>query len=373
MQYTDETLDALRLEGDPLADGVIAELEATDQLSAVNDVLRHLTTNDQAIPPGLPPALEHFLIATDNPPAWTDYARIERARGFFHNHGMHISLVLSTAAMVQCYAAQRAVRVLSATQELEYPQHRVAETAQFCLHMMGEHGFQAGGQFIPATQKVRLIHAAVRYMIERAGRGTGEVPICQEDLLGALLVFTDEVLKGLSRLGITYTAQEAEDYYYVWCVTGAMLGIRPDIMPETLAEAEVLNLLLRARHFGPSDEGVKLTRSLLDMYDRVIPGELFDGVIPALIRQAAGDEIADWMGVPRNRWGWVVQHSSFINTVLEELQDRNNAFNQIFDKACWAVIQGEFRTLSSGQAAVYEIPTDLRAAWGLAPAPDAVG
>ena len=370
MQYTTDALDALRLEGDPLADGVMVELEAHDDLAAVNRVLAHLTANDQAIPPGLPPALERYLIATDQPPAWTDYDRIARARGFFYNHGMHISLVLSTAAMVQCYAAQRAVQVLALTQQLEYPQHRVAETAQFCLHMMGERGFQSGGQFLPATQKVRLIHAAVRYLINRTGTwdraGLGE-PICQEDLLGALLVFTDEVLKGLQRLGITYTAQEAEDYYYVWRVTGAMLGIRAEIMPDTLAAAADLNAVLRARHFGPSPEGVKLTRCLLDMYDRVMPGEVFDGVIPAVIRQAAGDEIADWMGVPHSHWGWVVQHSRFINTVLEEMQDRSNTFNQIFDKACWAVIQGEFHTLSNGQSAVYDIPTELRAAWGLDP------
>lgn len=368
MQYTHETLEALRQEGDPLADGVIAALEATDQLGAVNDVLRHLTTNDQALPTGLPPALERYLTLTDQPPAWTDYDRIARARGFFYNHGMHISLVLSTAALVQCYAAQRAVKVLALTEELAYPQHRVAETAQFCLHMMGERGFQAGGQFIPATQKVRLIHGAVRYLITHTGRwdqaGQG-VPICQEDLLGALLVFTHEVLAGLERLGITYTAQEAEDYYYVWRVTGALLGIRPEIMPETLAEAQAVHALLRARHFGPSAEGVRLTRGLLDMYDRVMPGEMFDGVIPALIRQAAGDEIADWMEVPRSHWGWVVQHTSFVNTLLEELQDHSNTFNHIFDKACWAVIQGEFHTLSNGQVAAYEIPTDLRAAWGL--------
>jgi hypothetical protein len=90
-------------------------------------------------------------------------------------------------------------------------------------------------------------------------------------------------------------------------------------------------------------------------------------VIPAVIRQAAGDEIADWMEVPHSRWGWVVQHSRFISTVLEELQDRSNTFNEIFDKACWAVIQGEFHTLSNGESAVYDIPTDLRAAWGLDP------
>jgi hypothetical protein len=369
-------LDALRLEGDPLADGVIAALEATDDLAAINRVLAHLTTNDQAIPTGLPPALEHYLIATDQPPAWTDYDRIARARSFFYNHGMHISLVLSTAAMVQCYAAQRAVQVLALTQELEYPQHRVAETAQFCLHMMGERGFQAGGQFIPATQKVRLIHGAVRYLITHSARwdpATMDTPICQEDLLGALLVFTTEVLKGLERLGIAYTPQEAEDYYYVWRVTGAMLGIRPEIMPETLAEATDLNALLRARHFGPSPEGAKLTRCLLEMYDRVMPGEIFDGVIPAVIRQAAGDEIADWMEVPHSNWGWVVKHSAFINTVLEELQDRNNTFNQVFDKACWAVIQGEFHTLSNGEPAVYDIPIDLRAAWGLEPPPESAG
>src|SRR5689334_18140384 len=72
VHYTHEMLEALRQEGDPLADGVIAELEATEQLAAVNRVLSHLTTNDQAIPAGLPPALERYLIATDQPPTWID-------------------------------------------------------------------------------------------------------------------------------------------------------------------------------------------------------------------------------------------------------------------------------------------------------------
>src|SRR5215212_3347813 len=107
MEYTDEFLDALRLEGDPLADAVIAQLARDGQIGAVNALLEHLQSNDQPIPEALPPVVREYLRVTDNPPAWVDYERIRRVHDFFMDDGPSISLVLSTAAMVECYAAQR--------------------------------------------------------------------------------------------------------------------------------------------------------------------------------------------------------------------------------------------------------------------------
>jgi hypothetical protein len=368
VNYTEEVLDALRQEGDPLADRVIAEIHATGVVGAVNGVLRQLMENDQPIPENLPPLVREYLHITDNPPAWMDAARMARANAFFESHGMHISLVMSTAGMIECYAARKAVKVLDFTHQLDHPQRRMAETAQFCLHMMSPQAFAPNGKFIPATQKVRLMHAAFRHLILQSGRwplAELGVPICQEDLLGALMLFSTEVLTGLERLEVPATAQEADDYYYVWRVVGEMMGIRPDIIPATLAEAQALNAVLRARHFGASPEGVRLTRSLLDMYDDLIPGELVDGIMPALVRIITGDQIADWMGVPRNGWSWVARGMMRFSAVLEELQDDNHLVRGVLDKAEWAIVNGQFLVLNGRRKIHYDIPDELRLAWKL--------
>ena len=63
MEYTDAMLDALRLEGDPLADKVIADIEAAGEVDAVNLLIRHLVANNQPVPEHLPPVVQ-VLAAT---------------------------------------------------------------------------------------------------------------------------------------------------------------------------------------------------------------------------------------------------------------------------------------------------------------------
>src|SRR2546423_4555141 len=98
--------------------------------------MRHLMDNARPIPADLPVVVRNCLRQTAYPPAWVDPARIKRAGQFFANHGMHISLVLATGGLIQCYAAQKAVKVLAATHRMDHPQRRVAESAEFCLHVM---------------------------------------------------------------------------------------------------------------------------------------------------------------------------------------------------------------------------------------------
>src|SRR5688500_18779548 len=150
--------------------------------------------------------------------------------------------------------------------------------------MMGPEPFGSGGAFVPTIQKTRLIHAAVRHFITRSGKWDAEadgVPVCQQDMLGALLIFSVQVVDGMRRIGIAVTEEEAERYYYVWRVTGAMLGIPAEAMPETLDGARQLNTLIVDATYGPSAEGVALTRNLLDLYENMVPGKVFDGVVAA--------------------------------------------------------------------------------------------
>jgi hypothetical protein len=81
---------------------------------------------------------------------------------------------------------------------------------------------------------------APNHFITRSGKWNLEadgVPVCQQDMVGSLPIFSVQVIEGARRLGISVTEAEAEDYYYVWRVTGAMLRIPAQALPETLAEA----------------------------------------------------------------------------------------------------------------------------------------
>jgi hypothetical protein len=360
-------VEALKFQGDPLADGVIADLVTTGQVDVVNEVLTQFRANDQPIPENLPESVRAYLIATDNPPDWADLDRVAGAYEFFVDDGVHVASVLSFGAMVNCYAQPRPSRVLALTHRLNQPHRRLSETSQFVLNMMGHEPFGAGGAFVPTVQKTRLIHAAVRYFVTRSGKWDIEadgVPVCQQDMLGALLIFSVQVIDGMRRIGIAVTEEEAEGYYYVWRVTGAMLGIPAGAMPETLDEARQLNASLVAATYAPSAEGVALTRNLLDLYENMVPGKVFDGVVAAMVRQTIDPQVADWMDVPRSRgWTRAVRTGTRLMRILERSEDSSKVATTILDKAGTLLLGGSVRTLTDGQSTTLNIPADLKEKW----------
>jgi uncharacterized protein (DUF2236 family) len=324
MRYTDAYLEALRAVGDPEPDRIVAELARDGQVQEVNAILRHLIQNNQPIPAELPDNIEFWLRDCATLPAWADRERIDRASALFSEHGVTISLILATASLVECYAARKGVKVLTFSYRLgQNAYRRVAESAQFVILLMAPGGLYEGGQGIKAIQKVRLMHAAIRNLVLRSGRWDQAelgVPICQEDMLGTLMAFSYIVIRDLRRLGVQVTEEEAEGFLYFWQVVGAMMGVTPEAIPRSWAEADALTAAIARRHHGPSPEGVLMTRALLEMHADLIPGELFDGIVPALIRHLVGDQIADWMEVPESRWESLLEHKRLVGSWFDAVQ-----------------------------------------------------
>lgn len=368
MQHTDATLDRLRSVGDPLADSVIEALVSSSSMDEANHLLREFDYNNEAIPAELPDVVLAYLRITDNPPAWTDPERIKRAHSFFLDDGAYVAAVLCLGGMVGSYSIAHGAKLLSMTRRLEYPQRRLLETGQFCFYMMDEHAFDEARRFLPAVQKVRLIHAAIRHHVANSGQWPEEygVPINQEDMLGALMVFSTSVVQAMRKLGIHVTDEESEDYYYTWRVTGVMLGIQEQIIPAALEESYELTELLRKRHVASSEEGIRLTQSLIKMYQDTIPGKLVDGAVPAaLIRFVVGDDIADVVEVPRSGWDRVMSWLPRAMDVAEDVEDESVLMRKVLDRACWIMLNGGIRKFSGGTSFHYDIPEDLRSAWGV--------
>ena len=366
-RYTDEVLESMRRIGDPVPDSIIAALSQDDQLPEVNAILQQLMKNHHPIPEELPDNIEFWLRDTAQLPPTVDRQRLQNAADFFVEHGLAISLILSTSSLVECFAARKGVKALTCTYRLEHSTyHRIAETSQFMLLIMAPGGLFEGGSGIPAIQKVRLMHSAIRYLIKARGdwdmAELGE-PINQEDMLGTLLTFTHIVIRDLRRLGKEISEQEAEDYLYLWQVVGKMMGIFPKILPRNITEAAEAAAAIRRRHWGPSPEGIELTKALLEMQADLIPGTAFDGIIPALIRRLVGDDVADWLDVPHSRWDVVVRHKRKLGRFLDILDRRFGGLADIVDQMAVNLMTRQSIRLNGYERAAFEIPAQLECAW----------
>jgi hypothetical protein len=366
-RYTDAVLDALRGEGDPVPDGIVERLAVAGQVDEVNALLRHLVRNAQPVPTALPDEIEHWLRETARLPAWAERDRLDRAAVFFVEHGVAVSLILATSSLVECYAARSGCKALTFSYRLgQNAYRRIAETGQFVLWVLSPGAFEPGGQGIRAVQKVRLMHSAIRFLIRQTGRWSDEelgVPICQEDMLGALTAFSVLVVRDLRRLGQQVGDEEAEDFYHLWRVVGAMLGIRQDMLPGDAAEAFPLGDAIARRHHGPSPEGVALTRALLEFHAVGMPGDLLDGVTPALIRELVGDQIADWMEVPRGPWDRVSDGLDALGRLVDLADRGTGPLADAVDRLGLAFLSRRTIALSGYERTGFEIPERLAAGW----------
>ncbi|BDH12648.1 oxygenase MpaB family protein [Streptomyces hygroscopicus] len=368
MTYTEASMDTLRRVGDELADATVATLFRRGEVGKFNTLMRYLSTAGQDPPDGLPEVAREYLHATSAPPDWVDWGEMEKARLFFIDNNVHISTALSFASMPACYVIPHIAKLLSATHSLKYPSKRMAETGQFTVYLMQPDAFEAGSRFIPAAQKVRLLHASIRHHLQREDRWDTDslgTPICQEDMIGGQMLFSLLVLDSLHRLGIHMSIDGAEAYFYAWRVVGAMLGVDQDQVPKDLDTARQFFDLYMTRYMGPSDEGAHLTRQLIDLYEEVVPGTLFDPVVGALIRYLIGDTCADWLDVPRTAWDTAIKAAPALLGMLEKIEDRSPLGAWALDRLGHFTTLLELSSLTRGRVMHYAIPEQLKKDFGV--------
>ena len=188
------------------------------------------------------------------------------------------------------------------------------------------------GDGLVATRKVRLLHAAMRYMIlnpayghvsdrfdpapgwdlDRYGR-----PINQEDLAFTLLTFSYVIPRGLERLGCKLSLYDRECFLHCWKLVGHELGIRQELLTDRWDEAESLFAELLQRQGGPCEQGKALTATLFDFFGDYLPNTLGlnKALGPVMVRHQLGDT-ADWLmteeqqrqsrrWLPRSLWACV--------------------------------------------------------------------
>ncbi|MBN1207973.1 MAG: DUF2236 domain-containing protein [Myxococcaceae bacterium] len=366
--WTHDFLEAMREQCDPPADDAVRSLFQQEKILAVNALMKQLVSHENVSVEMLAQPLRGYFEKSGRLPPWADMGLIRQGEELFGRYGPHILTALFCASLPSCYAAGKGVQVLHLTARLETdPYRRILETGQMIIDVMAPGGLVAGGKGVRSAQKVRLMHAAVRYLIHRSGKWNpawGQ-PINQEDMAGTLLSFSTVVLRSLERMGCQLSKAERQAYYHAWRVVGYVLGVDERLLPERMEDGVHLEGLILQRQANATPEGQAMTQALLEMMEHVAPGNLFDGLPATLMRHLMGNALADLLAVPAADWtrllvgplkvlGWVSDE------VVELHGPHAERLTGLFGRM---LVEGLFWVNRGPERVPFRLPTALRESW----------
>ncbi|MBA2603289.1 MAG: DUF2236 domain-containing protein [Acidobacteria bacterium] len=395
-KWTDEFLASMRQEMDPPADEVIRRLFDEGGLAGLRQFHSHILRNDGIPLDGLPPYVVDYLLETAEPPAWMDRDAVRMAEEVLSSYGLIAFTVLAGASLPECYVDRPGVPALWLTQKINaHVYRRVVETSQFVMGVMVPGGLERGGKGIQAAQKVRLMHASVRHLMlqtpdEQLAKGTTSdiadvfrshtwreelgLPINQEDLAYTLQTFAWVGVRGMRDLECGLTRDQEEAVIQVWNATGHTLGIREDLMPADVAEAQLLFERIKARIAAPSEEGASLQAALLNYQESLIPEFMgnYRHLPRMIMRHLVGDDTANMLGVPPLMPVEVEEAHEGIALIegLDHVEDHVfHGFSPVRKGAEWLfrrMLETYARLPAAWERDLFTIPEGLATEWSIA-------
>ncbi len=354
----DDTMAAII--GTPgLAGDLPARALAYERIAMVNQQFDQWDTNQSLLnwpltPTQLPAPcvsqLQRYLHDGHLLPVWADSAKIERAEALFMDYGALSCSLLFCSSLPECYVVPDLSAVLHISGQLEqHTEYRIRATAAMIFPVMMRGGMLTpGGSGISQILKVRLIHASIRHLIlhtspaealaalddRRHVQGAGVVaatdstrqsgmyealyahgwktgedglPCSQEELAYTLLTFGYVFLRSMRKLGLGLAPQDEEAYLHAWNVVGHVLGIRRELMADTMARAAALLAQMQARGRREAqnpDPRPALGEALMNTMETVIPFKILKPFPVLMTRYLCGGANAQAIGV-EGRVSWL--------------------------------------------------------------------
>ncbi len=373
-------LTSLRQVGDPLADDAVAafftDAEHLRPGELFVQLVRHVKLPEEA----QVPALRTFFETASQRPEWVDDEAVARGQEFFNRLVAHQFTALYLASLPNSYAAAQGVQVLRMTGRLQTDtMRRLNETGQFLMDIAAPAAMRANGIGIDRILHVRLMHAAVRWMIAHDASVTriddlappqveGEelvwssawgIPANQEDLLGTWLTFTAVVYDAFDASGVDYDQQNVNDHMHLWRLVAHHLGLNVELVPANRADADIL----RERIFGQQQTtcaaGRTMTDALVAVAQARVP-RLARPMIPTAFRHFLGDSVSDMIAIPAANWTrHLFRVMSALTRVMTRGEERHVLHARISAYIGRHLLDGVLKEMRGGVRPRFDMPTHL--------------
>lgn len=359
---------------DPLADETVAAIMGKREVATINHLFESIVKDHSELPENAPKELKEYFEKSAVLPDWADPDLIALGQQIYLRHGIWIGLLLCYKSLPECYACANGAEVLHRTARLnekngslESYSRRIAETAQFVVFSMSPNGLGPNGKGLRATQKVRLIHAVIRYYLKQHNWDAekyGE-PINQEDLAGTLMSFSALVIEGLQIIGIQFEPVELEAFIHCWRVIGHIVGLEDDMIPKNSADALKLGHSILDKEIGESQQAKELVKALRDFQDQKSKPILGSDSNIALMRLMMGKEISDMLGVEKvsqNKIDGMQNKMRRIGNVGEFL-DKSLVFSMVLQVFTKVGLMLMLRRMTSADIINFYLPKSLTQDW----------
>ncbi|MFG2848443.1 oxygenase MpaB family protein [Kitasatospora sp. NPDC048296] len=288
-------------EWDEQADPVLAAVIGRGDVPMVNDLLRSWTRNDQPLPDGLPRDLRDFMETARQLPSWADQDKLNTAAHFNDTKGIYTGALYGLGSGLMSCAIPHEARAVYYSKGGANMKDRIAKTAKLGYDVGSLDAYQPQGEMIVTAVKTRMVHAAVRHLLQQSPGWTGtsgdqKIPISQADILITWHSLPTFVMRKMLEWGVQITPDDSAAYLHVWQVTAHMLGVRDEYVPATWDAANAQSKQLLDPVLGPTSEGVELAGVLLGLVAE-LDGGLTRPLISAFSRYTLGDQIGDWIGL----------------------------------------------------------------------------
>lgn len=367
-----EKWNIIRTQGDQAADQYLQQilLGHPDQLEKAKNIFDGLTQNNDVFLKSS--EFSDFLKATSHLPDWIDFKKIKIAQSIFQNYGSFILLLLGFKSLPMAYTCGKGAEVLVHTGRLVEKSgsikpiiRRLMETTQFVVSVLAENGFSDQGSAIIVSQKVRLMHSSIRYFISLAGNWNPElgIPINQQDMAGTLQSFSSLVVEGLNDLGVELSQEEKDAYVHHWRVIGHIIGVIPELNPDGYNNAHSLGMEIFLDQRKESEAGKILTKSLINFYNYMVPGNIFDETPILLLHELMGEENCKILDVPELKHKFLEDLVFKLGVKIDQSFSSKYGFQKIAELFSKAMIIGMDHYYYDGKKAKFEIPPSLTTNW----------
>ncbi len=315
--WSNALLDSQRLSSDNTADALI-QLIMTAGLHAQLGILMQAEKNSDVLDASLHPDILRFANDLHVLPPWADQKKIEKAETFFKEYQIYVYSALLFASLPYCYAAADGARVLAMSNRMkDTTGKRLSETGQYIMDVSEPGAFSPEGKAFKSILKIRLIHAAVRYRLNKSGEWKSEwgLPINMEDMAGTNLAFSLVTLRAMETMGAPLDKSIRDAFIHKWNIISYLQGLDESLLPADYAEALLLEKRIQVRLFRPSEEGKNLTRSLTQFIE-AIEKPVAREYGAHMIRHLLGNQVGDLLGLPEiSLLNWPAMMSS-LNGVI---------------------------------------------------------
>ena len=294
--------------GDPLADGMIADIDPLGEEETRRLIKLGMQGRDDTALRSAPSSVREFFNFYADSPAWVDLPSLLPGCRMFHRNTPLVLAGMVGGVLVEGFSTNIAKSFFLTGRLRDQGIRRLKQNNRHMLEIFLPGGLEKHADGWMLSVRVRLVHARIRYLLSRSGEWDAAelgTPVSAAHLGLAISSFSARLLRHMKCLGASFDEEERRRFMGVWRYSGYLMGIPETILFRDEGDALAIFKTGRVCEPPPSIESIALASSLINSAPLFAGMAEMDerrkmaGHISQVSRALIGDALADELMYPK--------------------------------------------------------------------------